>query len=113
MQTVKIKIQLVQDQNIAMGPGKAELLIAIHQYGSISAAAKSMNMSYKRAWELVSVMNHGFKEPLVVTAVGGSHGGGATITAFGSQVLQHYLDLQKKAESFVFAEASGLLAMLV
>ena len=77
MSSIKTAIRLMHQHHIAMGPGKADLLEAIMQHGSISAAAKSMAMSYKRAWDLVTVMNTSFVAPLVTTAVGGSHGGGA------------------------------------
>lgn len=112
MQAIKIKIQLPLANEIAMGPGKAQLLLAIHQHGSISAAAKSMKMSYKRAWDLVAIMNHAFKEPLVVTSVGGQHGGGAGVTPFGLLVLQSYQALQQKTADFVDTEATDLLALL-
>jgi len=81
-----------------MGPGKADLLDAINEKGSISAAAKLMGMSYRRAWELVDTMNRCFDEPLVKAAQGGSHGGGAQVTEFGFAVLKLYRDLIKKTE---------------
>lgn len=81
-----------------MGPGKAELLEAINSFGSISQAAKSMGMSYRRAWELVCVMNQCFKSPLVITAHGGTHGGGAALSELGEVVLQSYRIMEKKME---------------
>lgn len=87
---LKITLRLLHNAEIAMGPGKAQLLEAIQKTGSISAAGKSMNMSYRRAWVLVDVMNHSFTEPLVQTAKGGKHGGGASLTAMGLRVLDHY-----------------------
>lgn len=87
---MKLKIRLTCDKTIAFGPGKFELLIHIAELGSISAAAKQMKMSYRRAWELVDVMNQYFKEPLVTTTAGGSHGGGAQVTELGNQVLIEY-----------------------
>ena len=112
MTKVKIKIQVSHGRFIAFGPGKAQLLDAIKCNGSISAAAKSMNMSYKRAWELVMVMNSSFTEPLVITTVGGPHGGGAALSAFGVDVLQRYLAIQAKSELFVLSEMDAFLAML-
>ena len=67
----------------AIGPGKADLLQAIEETGSISAAARSMGMSYRRAWLLIDTMNQCFREPVVDTATGGKGGGGAQITPFG------------------------------
>lgn len=112
MRAVRIKIQIPLGENVALGPGKADLLDAIHHHGSISAAAKSMHMSYKRAWELVAVMNRSFKLPLVSTSVGGSHGGGAALTESGLEVLRRYRDLVAKSEVLIAAEIGGLLAML-
>lgn len=86
----KITFRLLHQDEIALGPGKAELLVAIDRTGSITAAGKSMNMSYRRAWLLVDVMNRCFREPLVHTAKGGKDGGGATLTPLGRQVLAAY-----------------------
>lgn len=77
-----------------MGPGKADLLDAIRQHGSISAAARAMGMSYRRAWLLVDVMNRCWQKPLVATAPGHSRGGGAQVTPSGEQVLARYRTLQ-------------------
>jgi len=86
----KVSFRLLHNDEIALGPGKAELLEAIDKTGSISAAGKTMNMSYRRAWLLVDVMNRCFAQPLVQTAKGGQHGGGATLTPLGRQVLDSY-----------------------
>lgn len=102
--TLKIKIQLLCGPEIAMGPGKADLLEAIGAHGSISAAGRAMGMSYRRAWLLVDVMNRCWREPLVETSAGSSqHGGGARLTALGQTVLAHYRALQ----AGVAAAASG------
>ena len=112
MQRIKVKIQIPHGSHIAFGPGKAQLLAAIQSHGSISGAAKSMNMSYKRAWELVMVMNSSFKSPLVTTTVGGPNGGGAALTSLGVEVLQLYTELQTKSEQFVLSESNAFLATL-
>lgn len=95
-----------------MGPGKADLLDAIMHTGSISAAAREMGMSYRRAWDLVDTMNRCFVQPLVVTATGGSHGGGAHVTEFGSEVLHRYRELVAKASTSVNKEIDQLVSML-
>lgn len=112
MPSIKIKIQLLADDAIALGPGKVDLLAAIQQKGSISAAALSMGMSYKRAWDLVSIMNKSFNEPLVVTAIGGNAGGGAQVTVYGLQVLAHYRTLEANANLAVQEQAKKLMQML-
>ncbi len=95
--SVSIKIRLHNHDSVALGPGKADLLDAILQHGSISAGGRAMGMSYKRAWDLVNTMNQSFSKPLVVTAKGGAHGGGAVVTEFGKALLFAYRDLEKKA----------------
>ncbi len=75
-----------------MGPGKADLLAAIAETGSISAAARAMRMSYRRAWLLVQTINACFDPPLVEAEKGGRTGGGARLTAAGAQVLARYED---------------------
>ena len=95
-----------------MGPGKASLLEAINLKGSISAAAVSLDMSYKRAWDLVNVMNHSFNSPLVSTLVGGIKGGGAQVTDFGLQVLTQYRAAELKANAVIQDEMGLLQDML-
>ena len=92
---LKIKIQIFCADEIAMGPGKADLLDAIRQHGSISGAGRAMGMSYRRAWQLVDVMNRCWTQPLVETLAGSTRqGGGARVTGFGETVLGHYRALQ-------------------
>ena len=81
---------------IALGPGKAELLRHIAETGSISKAAQRMKMSYNRAWLLVRTMNRCFKEPLVLATRGGDSHGGAQLTKTGKQVLRLYQQLESK-----------------
>ena len=90
----KIQTRLMLDDEIAFGPGKADLLAAIEKTGSISAAGKYLGMSYRRAWLLVDAMNRCFQQPLVETATGGTHGGGTRLTPLGIQVLERYEQLQ-------------------
>ena len=100
---LKIKLQIVLGEEIAMGPGKADLLEAIDREGSISAAARAMGMSYRRAWLLVDVMNRCWAEPLVSASPGhvgaGGKGGGARLTEAGRAVLGGYRALQAGADS--------------
>lgn len=91
------RLRVLFGHAIALGPGKVELLEAIAQTGSISAAARQMKMSYRRAWLLVDTMNQCFRTPLVGTATGGKGGGGAQITEFGREILQRYRDMERKA----------------
>jgi len=84
-----------------MGPGKADLLEAIRQHGSISAAARELGMSYRRGWLLVDTMNRCFKEPLVEARAGGGQGAGARLTAAGEAALTAYRALSEQVEQGV------------
>ncbi len=95
---LKLKIQLFCGDEIAMGPGKADLLEAIRNCGSISAAGRAMGMSYRRAWLLVDAMNRCWRQPLVETSPGSAHGGGARVSAFGESVLAQYRALQARID---------------
>lgn len=95
---LKLQARLMLDEEIAFGPGKADLLDAIQLTGSISAAGKHMGMSYRRAWLLVDSMNRCFQEPLVETATGGTQGGGTRLTPTGLDVLGKYRAMQKEIQ---------------
>ena len=81
----------------AMGPGKPALIEHIAATGSISAAARAMNMSYRRAWQLVEAINSSFKDPVVVTATGGKRGGGASVTDYGRDLVAQFHAMENKA----------------
>src|SRR6058998_1925838 len=85
------KIRILIGAVVAIGPGRADLLGAIARTGSISAAAREMKMSYRRAWLLVEAMNSAFRRPLVETLTGGEGGGGARVTKLGEEILRRYV----------------------
>jgi molybdate transport system regulatory protein len=87
------RIRILSGSAIAIGPGKADLLRAIDETGSISGAARRMGMSYRRAWLLVHTMNECFRSPLVQAAKGGTQGGGTQLTSTGRDVLARYQEL--------------------
>ena len=109
---LKPQIRVMFRKAIAMGPGKADLLRAIDETGSISAAARKMEMSYRRAWLLVDTMNQAFKSPVVVTLTGGKAGGGAAVTDFGKEVLQRYSAMEAKASASVARELRSFTEMM-
>src|SRR5215469_18639037 len=92
----KSHFRIYLGEEIALGPGKAELLRHISETGSISESARRMEMSYNRAWLLVRTMNRCFKEPLVLASRGGDRRGGAQLTGFGKQVLALYATLESR-----------------
>ena len=108
----KLRLRILFGPEIAVGPGKVALLAQIAETGSISAAARALGMSYRRAWLLVDTMNRCFRSPLVDAAPGGKGGGGASITALGEEVLRRYRAMEQTAIDSVrdqIAEFSTLL----
>jgi molybdate transport system regulatory protein len=93
----RLKLQLACGDGYALGPGKADLLAAIGEHGSISAAARALGMSYRRAWSLVDEMNRCFVERLVDAAPGGGARGGARLTAQGRAALAAFRALEIEA----------------
>lgn len=91
-----------------LGPGRIELLEKITQYGSIAKAAAAMEMSYKKAWDLVASMNRQASSPLVVTQTGGKKGGGALVTPEGKQAIAAYQTLQARFHQFLQQETNLL-----
>ncbi|PTS82603.1 ModE family transcriptional regulator [Sphingomonas sp. HMWF008] len=110
---LKIKAQLYCGDELAMGPGKADLLEAIDREGSISAAGRAMGMSYRRSWLLVDSMNRCWQEKLVETVAGGGHGRGASLTLTGKAVLAAYRRLEaglaEAASAGVLGELDAML----
>jgi len=108
---IKIKLQLMCGDAIAMGPGKANLLDAIAAEGSISGAGRRMGMSYRRAWQLVDLMNRCWRAPLVETSPGSARGVGARLTAEGAAVLAEYRTLQAALDAQVGSGDAAMLAV--
>jgi molybdate transport system regulatory protein len=84
-------------RDVRIGPGKTDLLEGIEQTGSIAAAGRQMQMSYKRAWYLLETLNQCFQEPLVHTRKGGRGAGGTTLTPMGKKVLALYRRIEARA----------------
>ncbi|MEX2454191.1 MAG: LysR family transcriptional regulator [Rhodospirillaceae bacterium] len=106
--TTGARLRIVLDPEIAIGPGKADILSGIRETGSIAAAGRRMGMSYKRAWLLVESMNACFRQPLVETSRGGRARGGATLTPDGEKVLTCY----RRMEALTADAIAGELAVL-
>lgn len=91
---LKLKAQLLCGEELAMGPGKADLLEAIESEGSISGAGRKLGMSYRRTWLLVDTMNRCWAQPLVEATPGGGEGRGARVTPAGLEILAAYRALE-------------------
>ena len=107
-----IHFRVLLGTDVAMGPGKADLLQGIHETGSIAAAGRLMSMSYKRAWYLVEAMNQAFKSPLVTASKGGKAGGGARLTPLGETVLSLYRRMEGRAAARVATDLRALRKLL-
>jgi len=96
---VKLTIRIDLSDTAGLGPGKIRLLEHVAETGSISAAGRAMDMSYRRAWLLIDELNHLFKEPVATTAHGGKAGGGARLTAFGQALVRRYREMEHDAHT--------------
>ena len=101
--SLKIRLWINRHGEKVLGPGRVELLEHIDRLQSISAAAKQMDMSYRRAWGLVRSMNQAAGTPIVEVATGGLHGGGAKLTTDGRKLLAEYRRIASR-----LARAAGL-----
>ncbi|MDR3519241.1 MAG: LysR family transcriptional regulator [Azospirillaceae bacterium] len=97
MTMLKVRVDFGRGPEQALGPGKVRLLELIREQGSISAAARTLNMSYRRAWLLIDAMNQMFSHPVISANAGGRAGGGAALTAFGEQVIDHFRAIEAAA----------------
>lgn len=102
------KLWLESEGERFFGPGPMELLEKIEEAGSISNAARAMNMSYKKAWELINHLNEQTNSPVVVPQAGGEKGGGSTLTPEGIELIKYYKDLRKRFKTFLDNESVRL-----
>jgi molybdate transport system regulatory protein len=109
---LRLRIRVMRDGDVLFGPGKADVLEAIRDSGSMAAAGRRLGMSYQRTHDLVAAMNAQFVEPVVAPAKGGSRGGGSLLTPFGAQVLATYREIEARAEAATAARIGWLQARL-
>ena len=102
--SIRNRLWLMKDGRSFLGEGRVALLKAIEEHGSISAAARSMNMSYKKAWEAIDAMNSLSDEPLVIRTTGGSGGGGTKVTKAGKEAIELYENINSKCNEFLDEE---------
>jgi molybdate transport system regulatory protein len=109
---VQPRIRILHLGEVALGPGKADLLEALARGGSLAQAARELDMSYTRAWSLVRTMNALFREPLVALQRGGQKRGGAALTPTGERVLLLYRRMQGRALRAVASDTAALRKLL-
>ena len=108
----QFRLRFHKGANIAVGPGKIDLLEAIDRTGSLTAAARELGMSYRRAWLLVDTMNRCFEHPVTTSEAGGEHGGRTALTALGREVVTRYRKIEHAAERAAAADLRALRALL-
>jgi molybdate transport system regulatory protein len=103
-----LSLRIDLDSKGRIGPGKIELLESIQACGSISAAGRAMDMSYKRAWDLVDEINRICRQAAVARQTGGKNGGGAVLTPFGVSLVARYRKIERDASTAVHKELEAL-----
>ena len=97
---------------VALGPGKVALLEAVHEHGSISAAARSLGMSYRRAWLLIDELNRSLKSPATISEQGGQSGGGCALTPVGENIVRLYREVEAQAEAACVTQIAALTRLI-
>ncbi len=108
----RFRLRISVGELIAIGPGKIALLEAIRDHRSITAAAKALEMSYRRAWVMLDEVNSALKRPAVDTATGGRHGGGSVLTPVGEEIIERYRRIEQVAAQACADDIEALVALL-
>jgi len=109
---VQFRLRIKSGADIAVGPGKIDLLEAIVRRGSITAAARELGMSYRRAWLLVDTMNRCFRQPVVEAETGGKRGGGARLSRSGEEAVRRYRRVEQHAARAGREDLRAILRLL-
>lgn len=106
------RLRVVIEPDVMIGPGKADLLQAIRDTGSISAAGRRLGMSYRRAWLLVDELNRHLEAPVVDAVTGGARGGGAALTRTGEEVLSRYRHMEAACREAIAGDVQALKQLI-
>lgn len=98
---IKSRIWIEYENHVLLGEGRVQLLKAIDDTGSLSRAAKSLNISYKKAWDLIDSVNKSAKKPVIQTSTGGKGGGGAALTDYGKSLIIAFDDINQNCWNFL------------
>ena len=109
---VQFRLRISKGEDIAVGPGKVDLLEAVAATGSITAAARQLGMSYRRAWLLIDTMNQCFRGPVTEAEAGGTRGGGTSLTPLGDEVVRRYRRIEAAAAKAGAAAIRALARLL-
>jgi len=109
---VQFRMRIRKGETVALGPGKVALLEAVREHGSISAAARSLEMSYRRAWLLIDELNRSLKSPATVSEQGGQSGGGCVLTPVGEEIIRLYRDVEAQAQHACARQITALTKLM-
>ncbi|WP_244196128.1 winged helix-turn-helix domain-containing protein [Paraburkholderia susongensis] len=109
---VRFRMRIRHGDSVALGPGKVDLLEAVREYGSISAAARSLDMSYRRAWLLIDELNRSLKSPATHSEQGGQSGGGCTLTPVGETIIRLYREVEEEARRSCSKQIAELMKLI-
>jgi molybdate transport system regulatory protein len=107
----RFRLRVTAGDAIFVGPGKIALLEAVRETHSITAAAKSIGMSYRRAWLLIDELNGSLASAAVASAIGGEHGGSSTVTPLGAELIDVYRRIEAKATRACAKDLAHLLEL--
>ncbi|KVV39344.1 ModE family transcriptional regulator [Burkholderia ubonensis] len=105
-------MRIRKGDTVALGPGKVALLEAVREHGSISAAARSLGMSYRRAWLLIDELNRSLTSPATMSEQGGHRGGGCTLTAVGEEIVRLYRSIELQAQKHCAKQIAALTHLM-
>ncbi len=105
---IKSRIWIESEDNVLLGEGRVHLLKAIKDTGSLSKAAKSLNISYKKAWQLLDSVNKSAKKPVTINSIGGKGGGGAELTDYGKLLIKAFDEINRNCWAFLDEQLSKI-----
>jgi len=108
---IRSRIWIEFEDHVLLGEGRVQLLKAIDDTGSLSQAAKSLNISYKKAWDLIDSVNKSAKEPLTITSTGGKGGGGAELTQYGKSLISAFDNINKNCWEFLDQQLEAIKSL--
>lgn len=108
---IKSRIWIESNNNVLLGEGRVHLLKAIQETGSLSKAAKSLKISYKKAWQLLDSVNKSAKHPVTINSIGGKGGGGAELTDYGKSLILAFDDINKNCWAFLDKQLEKIKAL--
>jgi molybdate transport system regulatory protein len=105
---IKSRIWIETKEHVLLGEGRIRLLKAIEETGSLSKAAKTLQMSYKKAWHLIDAVNKAAKKPVTISRIGGKDGGGAQLTPYGKTLIRAFEDINKNCWKYLDEQVSKI-----